>query len=252
MKLPIMASLTLWFVATLASAQPPLPRPADQLIRSLMVNRVNLQERANHSLQQLPDVLLTAWRMGLVQGMYPGAVDVPLPWDVFARRYGVELNPVDAARARFDCCQAPTFGVAKGPGGQVQEATAAPLRSIRYAAFGLYIELIEQRVMGRNRSEEIWVPQYVRLVYHDPEAGGLPDEAAAIFRWADIETVLGDVRIEHPNNDAAALSIRQHLVQRDFTTQAVEVRGQPVYTLNEAEQRRQQELQRTDQFRRND
>jgi Gliding motility associated protein GldN len=251
LRIPVLA-LFIFHVSVFSSpAQVTAPRAADQMIRSLFVNRINLKEPANRSLTQLPDVLLTGWRMGLVQGYYPGAVDVPMPWDELARKFQVVGSPLDGARAKFDCCAAPTFGVAKGPGGQVQDATAAPLRSIRYAQFGLMVELIESRIVDRNRSEEIWVPQYVRIVFHDPEET-LPERAAVVFKWADVETVLGNVRMEHPENDAATLSVKQHIVQRDFVAYPVEVRGQAVYTLNEAEQRRLQELNRTDQNRRND
>jgi hypothetical protein len=230
------------------AAQPPVPRLADHFLRNLVVHRLNLNERANEPLKLLPHTLITAWRMGLVQGYYPNTIDGVMPWSTFARTFGVEPHALDARRNQFTCC--PEASVPPRANGILNPNQSAELTSLRYGGFNLTAELIEDKIFDAARSENTFRTRFIRLVWVDPEGIRLTQNAV-VFRFEDVRPVLLKAYTHHRGNDAAELSLAQVLDLRDFVTYPVEISGQPIYTLEQAQKRHQQHLQRQDGVQQN-
>lgn len=244
----ILLTLLLLLAAGPAVAQPPVPRLADQMLRNLMVHRLNLNERANEPIKLMPHALITAWRMGLIQGYYPNTVDGVMPWSTFARTFGIEPHPLDARRNSFSCCQ--DAAVPPRANGILNPNQSAEVTSLRYAGFSLTMELIEDKIFDNARSEQTFRTKYVRLVWVDPE-GIRMTQNAVTFRLEDVRPILLKAYTHHRGNDAAELSLAQVLDLRDFVTYPVEVSGAPIYTLEEAQKRHRQHLQRQDGLQQN-
>lgn len=223
-----------------AEAQLPKTQHDDAFIRRLMVNRINLQEKANRRMTSLPAVLLNAWRMGDLQGYYPNTYDAPMPWRVFADYFRVPANQLDEARATFACCS---------KGGQPTSNSSIPykeqLQSVRYFGFTDVVELIEDKTFNQVTSTEQYETHYIRLVWTDPQ-GARPARNAVVFRYEDVAQVLDRVDIPHPRNDAARLSLRQLIDQHNFAFYPINISGNPLISLEEARQRSNQQVEESE------
>src|SRR5690606_30314810 len=128
-----------------------------------------------------------------------------MPWEVFAAKFGIPGADVDNARLVFDCCQ---HKASAGSAASGRAAEAARMQSIRYPGFEAAFELIEDKVYDRARSEEVFQPHYIRLVWVDPQ-GQLVPENAVVCRYDHAVQILGQVEVAQRATDAAQLSYRQ-------------------------------------------
>lgn len=101
------------------------------------------------------------------------------------------------------------------------------------------VQLIEDRIFDKNRSDMYYDIQYLCLIRVDPK-GALPDESAVCFRYKDVMDVLDDTQWRNRANDAEDRSIREIIELRRFYGYVTIVSGEESRTLNEAELRRQQ------------
>ncbi len=101
------------------------------------------------------------------------------------------------------------------------------------------IQLIEDRIFDKNRSDMYYDIQYICLIQVDPK-GALPDEPAVCFRYKDVMDVMDDTQWRNRANDAEDRSMRETIELRRFNSYVTVVSGEESRTLNEAELRRQQ------------
>lgn len=104
------------------------------------------------------------------------------------------------------------------------------------------VQLIEDRIFDKNRSDMYYDIQYLCLIQVDPK-GALPDEPAVCFRYKDVMDVMDDTQWRNRANDAEDRSMRETIELRRFNSYVTVVSGEESRTLNEAELRRQQMIE---------
>ncbi|MDW8134993.1 MAG: hypothetical protein RMJ66_08025 [Bacteroidia bacterium] len=104
------------------------------------------------------------------------------------------------------------------------------------------IQLIEDRIFDKNRSDMYYDIQYLCLIQVDPK-GALPDETAVCFRYKDVMDVMDDTQWRNRANDAEDRSMREIIELRRFNGYVTILSGEESRTLNEAELRRQQMIE---------
>ncbi|GIV23935.1 MAG: hypothetical protein N3A68_05315 [Bacteroidia bacterium] len=104
------------------------------------------------------------------------------------------------------------------------------------------IQIVEDRIFDKNRSDMYYDMQYLCLIQVDPK-GALPDEPAVCFRYKDVMDVMDDTQWRNRSNDAEDRSMREIIELRRFNGYVTIVSGEESRTLNEAERRRQQMIE---------
>ena len=113
---------------------------------------------------------------------------------------------------------------------------------IQIAPLESCIELIGNRIFDKNRSTEINDIKYIRLVWVDP-GETLPDKNFVCFKYSDIVETLEQTRWANRFNDAEDRNLREIFEQRIFNEYVINVSGQGVRTLPEAQHRANQLLE---------
>jgi hypothetical protein len=110
------------------------------------------------------------------------------------------------------------------------------------APFESVIEIIENKIFDDNRSAEVHDIQYIRLVWVDP-AETLPDHNFICISYDDAVATLEDTQWRNKYNDAEDRNMREIFELRLFNGVLASVSGRGVRTLEEAEFRRQQNVE---------
>ncbi|MCI4667089.1 MAG: hypothetical protein MRZ79_02940 [Bacteroidia bacterium] len=100
------------------------------------------------------------------------------------------------------------------------------------------IHMVEDRIFDKNRSMMVNQIDFFEVIWVDP-SGILPEKVLARFKWEDVKDQLQLTKWKTRANDASSLSIAQALEMRMFHSFLINVGGQGVRSLWEAEKRRQ-------------
>ena len=111
-----------------------------------------------------------------------------------------------------------------------------------FASLNTVIDIIEDRIFEKNKSDMYYDLQYVRLHYIDP-AGTLRDRAVVAFKYQDVMDILEQCQWKNRFNDAEYRSLKDILELRLFNSYNLSVSGVGVETVEEGEKRRQQMLE---------
>ena len=196
------------------------------------------QKKANRFVESAPHVLINAWRMGRVTGYYPNTLDAEMHWFTFAQKFRLRPNLLDFDGSDFPCC-------GDAPYDKTQELEL--MKTLNYPEFGAVIELIEDKRTQQQSSTTFWDTHYIRLVWVDPQEV-LPDRNAVVFRYQEVRKVWNRIRVPHPQNDAARLSLADHIENREFTGYPINISGRGLLTLAEAQKRAEQLTQQEEQL----
>jgi len=111
--------------------------------------------------------------------------------------------------------------------------------SLDLAPYEDVIHMVEDRVFDKNRSMMVNQIEFFEIIWVDP-SGSLPEKVLARFKWSEVKEQLENTKWKARFNDAAGLSIAQALEMRMFHSFLINVGGQGVKSLWEAEKRRQE------------
>jgi hypothetical protein len=242
----------------------------EKLNRPIIHRQGSTYDAASNSFrynQGLISALLSAYESGEVMGYVPDTLSQPLTWDAFAAAFRRVGTSPEAQRAEAEAFPTepsePGFGFGDETGldfpdetdfepeptdnlsfvnaaGNPRDASGftAEDRQNMVASFASYIEVVEDRIFDRNRSDMYHDVQYVRLVYVDPE-GILPDRAFVSFRYQDLSDLLANTRCNNRWNDAEYRSMRETFDQRSFHAFIISISGNDMLTLDQSAQHQQ-------------
>jgi len=117
--------------------------------------------------------------------------------------------------------------------------TAEDFSDVDMSAYEEVFHFIEDIIFDKNSSRLVYDIDFFQIVWSDPR-GVLPERVLAHFKYDDVEEVLRQTRWENRFNDAKARSMKEIFDLRLFHAIIIDVSGQPVYSLLEAEDRRQE------------
>lgn len=243
-KHTIILTLMSALLATAVLAQPLRVAEDDAFTKTLKVNRINLKEKGNAEIRDLPHVLLTAYRMGYIDGMFPNTHDGPMDWQRFMEVYEIDGHQFDLVGDEDACCTPSDLPQPNWRPGKELDTDA--LKSIRYPGFDGVCELIEAETFDKNDSRNKWETQYIRLVWVDPQRQ-MGARNAVLFRYEDVFALLSQLKGFHLRNEAAALSYRQLIDNRRFSTYPVEVSGKVLMSMEEATARARRPLEQQEE-----
>ena len=104
------------------------------------------------------------------------------------------------------------------------------------AAYEEVIHMVEDWVFDKNRSEMVQVIDYFEVIWADP-SGTLPEKVLARFKWKDVKDQLDKTQWKTRFNDAETRSVREIFELRIFNSILIDVGGEPVRSLMEAERK---------------
>ncbi len=110
------------------------------------------------------------------------------------------------------------------------------------APFESVIQFVEDRIFDKNRSDLVYDIQYIELIWVDPY-GQLEDKPLCTFRYEEVLGILEDTQWKNRFNDAQYRSMREVFEMRLFHSYMIDISGQGIQSLSEAEYRRQQLLE---------
>ena len=246
------------------------PRDEDHFWRSRIVTRIDLSEKINAPLVDVEPVdmytnsafgstrgIVAALFDGLKSGKYlaydPDNLEQTLTYEDVKSKYdqieGDEVDPweideedpdididIDIDEYEIDEEFEEEFD------GMYEEdvLTAAPgNEEIELAAFESVIELIEDKIMDKNRSDMVHDIQYIRIVWVDP-GETLPDKNFMCLKYSDVVELLDDTKYNNKHNEAESRTAREVLDLRMFNSYVINVSGRGVRTMSETEYRRNQ------------
>lgn len=265
MKPQTLFSLALLSLPLAVSAQIPgtqnPPRIDDQFHRQLIVSRVDMNEKANQSLvlgrdaslydqngpqytQGLIASLVKGYREGKYIAYNPENVSQAVTYDEAvktANKYTGSNEPDPVIDPECADCEDPFFIEPAEPGdpeGDVDPTPGVP-NDFSLAPLENVFEIIENRIIDKNRSDVIHDVQYIRLVWVDP-TGAIPDRNFLCFKYSDVIQQLESTPCVNKFNDAEARNMREMFENRAMTSFVTNISGMGVRTLAEAQMRRDQ------------
>lgn len=108
-----------------------------------------------------------------------------------------------------------------------------------FAPFENVIHFVEDRIFDRTRSSMVYDIQYLQVIWTDP-GETLPERPICNFAYKDIIESLEGTQWKNRFNDAEYKNLREVFELRLFNSIIVDVSGNGVNNLQEAESRRQQ------------
>ena len=257
-------------------------RSQDHFIRHRIVNRVNLEEKINFPLIQalsmdiyngeefsenagIVAALMNALQKGDFLALDPNNLTQSLTWDqVMTKSQDLcgEINPDENWETDpdnpfyFEETDEPggrdgfidEFDPNQSPEGSFESFTNSPFGNVssdpktNLAPFESVIEIIEDRIIDKNRSEAVYDIQYIRLVWVDP-AESSPDQYFVTLKYDDVAKVLENTRWVNKHNDAEDRNLKEILELRLFSSYPINVSGRGVKTMEETYYRDQQLLE---------
>jgi len=192
--------------------------------KKLVASRIALEEKMNRPFQRIPDMLINAYRLGLLQGYYPNTIDGKMDFREFARKFRLQSSVLDR-KEDFACCS-PVAGM----------TYETKLETEHYPEFGMILDLIEVHTFDQTASMNKYDTRYVRLSYINPanevELNGV------LFHYKDVERVLRGVKLDNYKNDATRLDFPQHVNLRMFHSYIIDLSSNPPVTLAQAQDRK--------------
>jgi hypothetical protein len=101
------------------------------------------------------------------------------------------------------------------------------------------MHFVEDRIFDKNRSDMVYDIQYIELIWVDPY-GSIEDKRLCTFRYEDVLSVLENTQWKNRFNDAQYRSMREVFEMRLFHSYIIDISGEGIQSLSEAEYRRQQ------------
>jgi len=101
------------------------------------------------------------------------------------------------------------------------------------------IHLVEDWIFDKTRSDMLQVPSFFEVIWTDP-TGSLPEKILARFAWKDVKEQLDLAQWKSRFNDAESRSLKEAFELRLFHAIMINVGGEPILSLQEAERRRQE------------
>ncbi len=253
---PLLGFLTMG--QALAQSQAPI-RQEDHFYRRKVINRIDLNEKINRPLIQRESAiygdndniqkqgLVGALMMGLEQGRFvaydPDNINKALSYEeVLARMqemdYSVGGDIEEGWEDPIDDSEwiVPEETLVDDLSGM---SSTADNPSLDYGPYESVIQFVEDRVFDKNRGEMVYQYDYFQLIWSDP-GETLPEKVLCVFRYPDIEETLSELVWINRHNDAERRSVKEIFDLRLFHSYIINVSGDGVRTLAEAEFRRQQ------------
>ena len=107
------------------------------------------------------------------------------------------------------------------------------------APYEQVIQLVEDRIFDKVRSEVVYRPEWFQLIWTDL-GETLPEKYLVCFKYTDVAESLEDLSWHNRFNDADSRNMREVFEMRMFHSYLIEVSGMGIGSLAEAEYRRQQ------------
>ena len=101
-------------------------------------------------------------------------------------------------------------------------------------SYTMSLQFIEEWIFDKNTSSLRYDIKYFQLIWVDP-SGTMPDEIMAVFRWDDISPVFAQTLWPNRHNEAENRSVKEVFDLRLFNSFLIDVSGQGMRTLDEAE-----------------
>jgi hypothetical protein len=105
--------------------------------------------------------------------------------------------------------------------------------------FERVIHFVEDRIFDKNRSDIVHDIQFIEIVWVDPNET-LPERVLCTFRYEDVVETLAATQWKNRFNDAEYKNMREVFELRMFHSYIINLSGEGIVTLDEAEYRRQQ------------
>jgi len=100
------------------------------------------------------------------------------------------------------------------------------------------IHFVEDRIFDKTRSDMFYDIQFIEIIWTDP-GENLPDRPLCVFRYEEVLPTLENAQWKNRFNDAEYKTLREVFEMRLFHSYILDVSGDGVNSLQEAEQRRQ-------------
>ncbi|MEO0470147.1 MAG: hypothetical protein AAF206_11040 [Bacteroidota bacterium] len=113
---------------------------------------------------------------------------------------------------------------------------------VDYGPYEEVIHMVEDWVFDRTRSSMVYNIDFFEIIWVDP-SGLLPEKVLARFKWDEVRTQLEKTQWKNRFNDAQVRSMAEVFELRLFNSILINVGGEPIRTLQEAERRRQELLE---------
>jgi len=242
------------------------PKDEDQLKRQKVVIRIPLNEKINQPLIFSENLIYTKPRytetngiiesllMGLKNNKYPAyrgdslTWATPLTWnqvlelDRKQNETGGDADDGDTGSGFEDFGgEEAGFGDEFGMDEDAIPSSGGGGRlGINLAPYTEKIEIIEDRIFDKKRSDMYYDTQFIRLIWTD--AGGVsPDVEFIAFKYPEVMAQLDDTQWKNRNNDSEYRSMREVIELRMYHAYIIDVSGRSdVTSLELAEYRRNQ------------
>lgn len=263
-----------------ATAQSRL-REDDHFTRTLAVSRIDLDEKLNKPIAEATDPslyadasqagMIDALMRGLKEGRYlayhPDSLNKAIPWDdvkvICEKMYGEEDQEAffeeEEVENYEDCdwcgedeeewestgtaisdsdpfVSGESFLESMGgytDDGNFGDAILAPMSTV--------VELIENRIFDKNRSDMVYHIQYIRLVWVDP-GETLPDQNMICLKYQDVVETLEACQWTNRFNEAEHRNLREVLEMRMFHSYDTQTGSRNYRTLAQSEYQRNQQI----------
>lgn len=101
-------------------------------------------------------------------------------------------------------------------------------------SYTMVLQFVEDWIFDKHTSSLRYEIRYFQLIWVDP-AGTLPDKMMAVFRWEDIAPTMAKTQWPNRFNEAENRSVKDVFDMRIFNSFLVDVSGNGMKTLDEAE-----------------
>lgn len=247
------------------------PRDEDHFWRKRIVTRIDLSEKINAPLVEVesPELyansqfgstsgIIAALFDGLKSGKYlaydPDNLESSLTYDDVKDRFTQIEGNVDPYETDWEIDEEIDGELMEeyefeeefeweNDGNLVQEEdilNAGPQNEgIDLTAFESVMELIEDQIVDKNRSDMVHDIQYIRIVWVDP-GETLPDKNFLCLKYSDVVELLDDTKYNNKHNEAESRTAREIMDLRMFNSYVINVSGRGVRTMNETDYRKNQ------------
>lgn len=272
-----MGALTLMLGSNLIVTAQPQIREDDHFWRKRVVNRVSLIEKINQPLVRHESNYYSGGKYSQTEGMVmalinglkagrflaydPEAWTTTYNYDELVQRMQKFEQSLAPSSDGWDDAYSDDFSAPAEPsvtewnvsdqsewGSPFEEAPVfseqAPVQNQfpDIAPYEQVFHIVEDYIFDKNTSSFTQRIDFFEIVWVDP-GETLPEKVLARFRWEDVKEILDETMWKSRFNDAEARSVKEVFELRIFNAFPIEVGGEPVRTLQEAERRRQEMIE---------
>jgi hypothetical protein len=205
--------------------------------------RIDLNEKLNRPLKAIPAALLVAALKDELRLYAATNVGQRIRTSELMLRLGLAR---EAGPEAFCACSgagqlgAYAFSSARYPDVYDHPEPSEDLFRAQLPYFSYHLELIEDRIFDSKAGRYVVRPQYVRLLYYNPNQE--LDVLRLVVKYEDAQELLEKLQLVDSHNDAAVLSAHQTLTNRRFNGIDIGVSGVEATSLREAAALRRQQL----------